>query len=209
MTITLSENQGILLYTDGITEANDVQDTFFGEERLLEATKSTPLSAEHVNDTVNAVLKSVLDFSAGKEQFDDTAILAAYFKPLSKAAAQSLPVDVSSLDHIKKDVFNLIGETPQARKIMLVCDEILANIVNYSKATELSFTCEKGDGLVSVSFSDNGIAFDPAAAKAPEKEFDMLDTGGMGLNVIRMSSKEIRYTRKDDRNILTVLFDFD
>ena len=208
-TITLSENQGILLYTDGITEANDMQNTFFGTERLIEAIKSTPPSAEHVNDTVNAVLKSVLDFSAGKEQFDDTAILAAYFKPLPKTDAQPLPVEVSSLDIIKKNVFNLIGENAQARKIMLVCDEILANIVNYSKATELSFTCEKGDSIVSVAFSDNGIAFDPTAAKSPEKEFDMLDTGGMGLNVIRMSSKEMRYERKDDRNILTVHFELE
>ena len=206
-TLQLSGDQGILLYTDGITEANDKFKTFFGTERLLDSIKSMSQSAEHVTDTVHGVLQSVQDFYAGAEQFDDMAILAAFFKPLSENEAQKLPVALSSLDVIKKTVFGVIGENHLSWKVMLACDEVLANIVNYSTARQMTFACEKkGSGLL-VRFSDDGIPFDSTTAKNPEKDFDALDTGGMGLNVIRQTASEMAYERKDGWNILTLIFE--
>ena len=76
----LSKNQGIMLYTDGITDANKAGKTFFGTEGLLKAVKSVACGADNGKAQVEAVLKSIRDFSAGTEQFDDTAILAAYLK---------------------------------------------------------------------------------------------------------------------------------
>ena len=207
-TIQLSENEGILLYTDGITEAHDTNNVFFGTSRLLESVKNSSLNSENVSGTVNEVLQSVQNFFAGTEQFDDMAILAAYFKPHAEDNTQNLPVELSSLDAIKKSVFGTLGETAFARKVMLACDEVLANIVNYSKATKLTFSCEKKDSGFSVIFSDDGIPFDSTAENAPEKEFDMLDTGGMGLNVIRQTVSEMTYERKDEWNVLTLRFDF-
>ncbi len=207
-TIQLSEDEGILLYTDGITEAHDTNNVFFGTSRLLESVKNSSLNSENVSGTVNEVLQSVQNFFAGTEQFDDMAILAAYFKPHAEANGQNLPVELSSLDAIKKSVFGILGETAFARKVMLACDEVLANIVNYSKATKLTFSCDKKDSFFSVIFSDDGIPFDSTAENAPEKEFDMLDTGGMGLNVIRQTVSEMTYERKDERNVLTLRFDF-
>lgn len=119
------------------------------------------------------------------------------------------PVELSSLDAIKKTVFGILGETVFARKVMLACDEVLANIVNYSKATKLTFSCGKKDSCFSVIFSDDGSPFDPTVEKAPEKDFDMLDTGGMGLKLIRHTVSEMTYERKDDLNELTLRFDFD
>ena len=78
-TLRFPENQGILLYTDGLTEAIDMQNNFFGTERLIEVIKNAKLSKGKANDAVNVVLKAVHDFFKGKEQFDDTAVLAAYF----------------------------------------------------------------------------------------------------------------------------------
>ena len=39
-----------------------------------------------------------------------------------------------------------------------------------------------------------------------EKEFELLDSGGMGLNLIRQCVSSMRYERKEDRNVLTLLF---
>ena len=69
-----------MLYTDGITEANKADKTFFGTEGLLKAVKSIACGADNGKAQVETVLKSIQDFSAGTEQFDDTAILAAYLK---------------------------------------------------------------------------------------------------------------------------------
>jgi signal transduction histidine kinase len=52
--------------------------------------------------------------------------------------------------------------------------------VHYSGAKNLDFSCEKQNGELWVVLADDGIPFDPTAAAAEEKEFDMLDRGGMG-----------------------------
>ena len=67
----------------------------------------------------------------------------------------------------------------------MACDEALANIVNYSNADSLEFACRKEGEELIVVFSDNGIPFDPTAEDPLEKEFDFLDSGGMGLSMIR------------------------
>ena len=41
---------------------------------------------------------------------------------------------------------------------------------------------------------------------AAAADFDALDEGGMGLNLIRQSASEMRYVRQDDRNVLTLRF---
>ncbi len=65
---------GLLLYTDGVTEAlNDRQD-LFGERRLLDALDSE--SPETATDAVNAVQRAVAGFRADHPQSDDTSTLA-------------------------------------------------------------------------------------------------------------------------------------
>ena len=113
---------------------------------------------------------------------------------------------LSSFDEIKKAVFTAAGDTPEIRRALLACDETLTNIINYSGAENLFFSCEKEGGKLSVFFSDDGIPFDPTAAPAEEKDFEFLDNGGMGLNLIRKSVSSMRYERKNNRNNFMLYF---
>ncbi|MBP5707099.1 MAG: SpoIIE family protein phosphatase, partial [Spirochaetales bacterium] len=206
-TLQLNAHQGILLYTDGVTEALDKDNHFFGTQRLHDAVLHNCTETDNAMDTVNGVLNVVHDFSAGKEQFDDTAILAAYFKTLSaKKTEISLSMDVSSINTIKETVFEMLGQNPQSRKVILACDEVLANIVHYSGADQLIFGCEKKDSFFCVHFTDNGSPFDPTAEQPQDKDFDMLDMGGMGLSLIRQTAKSMTYIRKNNLNVLTLEF---
>jgi anti-sigma regulatory factor (Ser/Thr protein kinase) len=117
-----------------------------------------------------------------------------------------IPVALSSFEEIKKAAFAAAGSTPETRKALLACDEALANIVRYSGATELAFRCEKEGDTLCVSFADNGIPFDPTAEQAEDKEFETLDSGGMGLNLIRQTVSSARYERKDGKNVFTMRF---
>ena len=100
----------------------------------------------------------------------------------------------------------MAGDTPETRKALLACDEALVNIVRYSGAKTLFFSCEKqGDELRTI-FKDDGIRFDPTAEKTEGKEFEALDSGGMGLNIIRQSVSSIHYEWKDEMNVLTMSF---
>jgi anti-sigma regulatory factor (Ser/Thr protein kinase) len=119
---------------------------------------------------------------------------------------QPIPVELSSFEEIKKIAFAEAGDTPETRKALLACDEALANIVRYSGATELAFSCKKQDNTLCVSFRDNGIPFDPTVVETEDREFEMLDSGGMGLNLIRRTVSSARYERRDGRNHFTMIF---
>ena len=120
--------------------------------------------------------------------------------------ALTLPVTLDAFDKIRMTVLTVAGDTPETRQALLACDEMLANIVNYSKAESLLFTCERLEGQLRVQFSDDGVFFDPTTYYAEEKEFESLDSGGMGLGMIAQIASAIHYERKNGRNVNTLFF---
>ena len=214
----LGPSEGILLYTDGVTEAVNPQRQFFGEQRLLKTVTdvSDSLDAEKI---LSGISSAVTAFNDGGEPFDDMAVLVLLRMPAEnddmegpaplrtpgEIDRQTIPVALSSFEKIKQAVFALAGDTREARMALLACDEALTNIVNYSGATELAFSCEKQGGSLCVSFFDNGIPFDPTAV-GDEKEFEELDSGGMGLRLIRQNASGMRYERRRNRNELILNF---
>ena len=122
------------------------------------------------------------------------------------AAHTSVPIELSAFDTVKEAVFAAAGDSHETRQALLACDEALSNLVYYSGASSLDFACRTDGDRLSVSFSDNGVPFDPTAAISENKEFEQLDNGGMGLNLIRRCVSSMRYERKEDRNILTLFF---
>ena len=207
--LTFKPGEGILLYTDGITEAVNPQNLFFGEERLLkvvtERVKNTPDKADDALDVINQVSDAVLSFSENCEPFDDAVSLVLFYKG-SGTGFISLPVALSSFDEVKKAVFSIAGETPEARQALLACDEVLTNIVSYSGTGILEFSCTKEKGNLIITFSDDGVPFDPTPVMQKEKSFEFLDSGGMGLSLIRQNVSSMTYERKNGRNELTLCF---
>jgi serine phosphatase RsbU (regulator of sigma subunit) len=202
--LELRPGEGLLLYTDGVTEAVGPQRSLFGEARLLEALGHFRTSADAAEESVRTVKDAVDRFTAGNEPFDDTAILALF--RLAERGWKNIPVELSSFGEMKKAVFAALGETAEARKVLLVCDEMLANIVNYSDATDLAFCCEKDGNMLRIGFSDNGRPFDPTSPPDEEKEFDLLDGGGMGLGIVLATADSVKYERKGDRNVSIFCF---
>ena len=49
--------------------------------------------------------------------------------------------------------------------------------------------------MYTVRFSDNGVDFDPTAYTSPEKDFEELDEGGMGIMLAKMYTSEMIYER--------------
>lgn len=56
-----------------------------------------------------------------------------------------------------------------------------------------------------VVLADDGIPFDPLAAEPADKDFEDLDSGGMGINLVRQLASHLEYQRNGDRNILTII----
>lgn len=75
-TIQLAKGDVIFAYTDGVTEAHNLQNELFSYDRLEELL-ATPFA--NVSTTVDTVIEAVKDFEAGREPFDDvTAVCLEY-----------------------------------------------------------------------------------------------------------------------------------
>ncbi len=75
--IDLHSGDKILLYTDGVTDANNENKEFFGKDNLLKVVKENDFN---VNDSINGIIDSVNDFTQNQEQFDDFTLLLVEFK---------------------------------------------------------------------------------------------------------------------------------
>lgn len=72
--IQMEEGDIVLFYTDGVTEAQNIRDQFYDDDRLKELLEQNQF--ETADDMTNTVFRSVLRFIGRAEQFDDITILS-------------------------------------------------------------------------------------------------------------------------------------
>ena len=95
-----------------------------------------------------------------------------------------------------------------ANIMMVAADEIFANIVRYSGATDWTLTVERThhpDG-VRLVITDNGKPFDPLSHRDPDTTLCANDreVGGLGILIVKKTMSPVTYRRNNDRNILTM-----
>ena len=78
-TVHITDGGMLVLYTDGITEAQNEQDEFFGATRLLDVLKAEP--GHSAQGVLDAVLAEVHAFVGDTPQFDDITLLIAVRQP--------------------------------------------------------------------------------------------------------------------------------
>ncbi len=69
----LEKGDSIFVYTDGVTEAMNVNEELFSKERLINALNENPTLSPKA--TIEKVLDSIYDFVKDAEQFDDITML--------------------------------------------------------------------------------------------------------------------------------------
>jgi sigma-B regulation protein RsbU (phosphoserine phosphatase) len=72
--VRLEPGDTLVIYTDGVTEANDADGNEFGEDRLAEVVRKT--NGRTSGDVLTAIQREVQKFSYG-EQFDDLTLVVA------------------------------------------------------------------------------------------------------------------------------------
>jgi len=78
-TLQLNPGDSLLLYTDGISEAMDVDYQAYGEQRLCELV--TGLAHDSAQELVETVIADVNSFTTGAEQSDDITLMAVLIGP--------------------------------------------------------------------------------------------------------------------------------
>jgi sigma-B regulation protein RsbU (phosphoserine phosphatase) len=69
----LDNRTSLIMYTDGISEAHDTNNAQYTDEKLIDFISS--IDTTKSEDAGNKIIKSVDDFAAGTEQFDDITLL--------------------------------------------------------------------------------------------------------------------------------------
>ena len=89
-------------------------------------------------------------------------------------------------------------------------DELFTNVASYAYPegtgeVTVRFTCE--DRLVSVTFLDRGIPFNPLERPDPDVSLPAAERkqGGLGIFLVRKTMDDVQYRFEDGRNILTIL----
>ena len=78
-TLPLEPGDTFVLFSDGVSEAMNTADDFYGEERLLRLLSEDPGTS--AAETVTRVMGDVHVFAAGAKQSDDITVLAARYAP--------------------------------------------------------------------------------------------------------------------------------
>ena len=207
--LVLCGGDGILLYTDGITEAINTDREQYGKDRLRESAareyRENPQFCD-ARELVGDTLASVFAYSAGTEQFDDITCLAVTCRE-SEEEKRILSPDIKSFAEVKNTLLSSLGESDYTKSVILACEEIFVNIVSYSGADQVIFRMRRNLNTCLVTFDDNGVAFDPVSAEHSGVEFEALDQGGMGIFFARRIAKDMIYSRINGRNVLTMVFD--
>lgn len=152
-----SPGDGLLLYTDGVSEAANAAEELYGEERLLEtlaridasggegvpvgsdvqapdvAAAASAAAASSAQTAVNSLVASVDAFAGEAPQADDITMLA--FRWNLPVQRLTLPADDAELDNLfafLEPICEGEGRTPKmVAQMMLVCEEVFVNICHY------------------------------------------------------------------------------
>lgn len=123
--------------------------------------------------------------------------------------------DSSSLDIIFEAIVNFCSENSLSEDIKhnlnIIVDEIVSNVINYSNSAMhndkfyVSFQMIKDD--VEIEIIDFGEKFNPLLRETPDTESSLEDRciGGLGIFLVKQFSKDLRYQRIEDKNILTIV----
>ena len=199
--IQLSQNDMLVLCTDGITEARNPENQMLGILHWKEIIAQG-------GDLIESVHRFMLD----AEQADDITLLTVRLLANPQPFVCTLPNRMDSWERVKSALAEMSlcagFEQRMRRKMVLAVEEIFMNIVHYSGATEIGVSISRTDGArgLTVTLCDDGIPFDPTA----QEEVDVTKTtsdrqvGGLGIALVRQIMDDIRYRRENDRNIFTM-----
>jgi serine phosphatase RsbU (regulator of sigma subunit) len=102
-TLQLRPGSRLVIFTDGLTDAQNTVEEEFGDERLMDFCRSFAPGID-ANGVADTLMQAIAQFSVGTEPFDDTTIVV---------------LDITRLPNTKEPVPNVIGA--QSRPLLDTC----------------------------------------------------------------------------------------
>ncbi len=206
--LTLLPGDTLFLYTDGLTEAENIRKELFGERRALEtAAISGTLTA---SEQMERMQQAVHTFVDGAEQSDDLTMLVIRFMGNDNTLCMSNDIEeLNKLEPFLNGIFERehldMSMLPQ---IDLALEEAVTNIIMYAypegeKGTA-ELTVEVADGQISATLIDSGTPFNPLQQQEANLDVSLEERkiGGLGIHLIKEIMDVVEYAYEDGRNVL-------
>ena len=99
------------------------------------------------------------------------------------------------------------------KAMMQVCvavEEIFVNVAHYAypdKTGDVFLSIDVNDYVATIVFTDSGIPFNPLAKTDPDITLsaEERNIGGLGIFMVKKSMDEVRYERRGENNIFTMV----
>jgi sigma-B regulation protein RsbU (phosphoserine phosphatase) len=209
--LRLDKGSRLLMYTDGISEAYNINHEQYQEERLLEFVSHADVySATELGE---AVLADLEGFVSGAEQSDDITLMVIQY-----GASEGHHITLQNNSGEVERLFTFIHKSFESDRrqiiseefindIKLVAEEWLANIINHAYVKEhhgtLDITLRIDDKEMTIVFRDSAAAFNPLTDYDDTGERDYSE-GGRGLSIIRSLTDKQHYARENGHNVFTL-----
>ncbi len=216
--IVLTPGDRLVLYTDGVTEAQNSAGQLWGEESLVQALQAiTPENAPF--SQILAGIKAAIDaFADGAQQADDITMLTLeYHGAAAEAAAEVvLAATVENVQALQEFVgarlAGLNASVKVQNQVQVAAEEIFVNIARYAYAAgageaTVAFWPEPGPpARVVLQFRDRGVPYNPLARPEPDVTLPAEErpVGGLGIYLVKKSMDAVDYQYLDGQNVLTV-----
>ena len=217
-TIQLHSGDTIFLYTDGLTEANNIESQELGVERAEEVLRSCAEQKLNPEAIVATVTDAVHRFAGEALQSDDLTMMAIRYTPqqFESTLSETITIkndmsEVPRLGSFQSKVYQQMNIEPSlAGKLRLAVEEAVVNVIEYAypagRVGDIEVRLLSDGRLLKVMILDSGIAFDPTTIAKADTTLAANErrTGGLGMLLVRELMSSVNYERIDGKNILTL-----
>jgi anti-sigma regulatory factor (Ser/Thr protein kinase) len=125
----------------------------------------------------------------------------------------AIQLDSNAMTQVRRMVAAFVAEhglhSNEYARILIMIEELLTNAVKYgysnrSQPGTAEIALELDSTRLTIEYADDGDAFDPFDAPAPDLEgpLEKRSIGGLGIHIVRSLAEDASYRRINDRNVI-------
>lgn len=214
--LDLASGDRMIVYTDGVTEAADVHDELYGEERFEKCIHALMVEgAASMEAIIDGLAADVDAFAGDAPQADDITILG-FGRPTCTSRIELAPEE-EKLEQLFGWLGPLCarpGMTPKMlSSLMLVMEELFVNICHYGfpdgaerRPVVAEAQTDDDAHALTLTLIDEGVAYDPLTFEGQKvADADTARIGGLGILLVKKNVDDIAYRRVGARNVLRIV----
>ena len=212
--LTLNQGDRLFLYTDGVTEATNIENKLYGESRLLEFVNEN--AKVKAKDLLPMLKASIDEFATEAPQFDDITMLMFDYKPKKgeeQMTSKIFPAKVDALPSVIEFVEETLEKYQCSMKlqtsICVAIEEVFVNVAHYAYGggegdVTLDISIDTDTRVATFRMADKGVPFDPLQKADPDVTLsaENREIGGLGIFITKKTMDAVDYAYENGENLL-------